>query len=200
MKTIFSTAYFPPIEYFLLVNKYDEIIIEKHENYVKQSYRNRCKVLSANGVQTLSIPVKKASRQKTKIIDVEIDYKENWQKQHLKTLESAYKKSPFFEYYIPEFQEFFSKKYKFLFDFNAKILEKLLQILNIEKKLNFSEEYEIYPNISDFRNIIHPKKQFQTNFEAKKYTQVFFNKFEFQENLSILDLLFNEGTNSYNFL
>ena len=198
---IFSTAYFPSIQYFFEISKYENIIIEKHENYVKQSYRNRCKILSTNGVQTLSIPVKKISGKKILITDTQIDYTENWQQVHYKSIATAYQKSPFYEFFIDAFDKFFTKKYKFLFDFNTEILETLLAELEIDKKISFTEKYEIQIlNYNDFRNSIHPKNKFDKNFSGKKYTQVFSNKFNFAGNLSILDLLFNEGTNVYNFI
>lgn len=198
---IFSTAYFPSVQYFTEIVKGKNIVIEKHENYVKQSYRNRCKILSTNGIQTLSIPVKKISGQKIPIADTQIDYTESWQQVHFKSIATAYQKSPFYEFYIDAFEKFFTKKYKFLFDFNTEILETLLSELEIEKKISFTEKYEVeIPNYNDFRNSINPKNKFDKDFLGKKYIQVFSNKFNFAENLSILDLLFNEGTNVYKFL
>ncbi len=198
---ILSSAYFPPIQYFSTVLNCENIIIEQHENYSKQSYRNRCEILSSNGKQTLSIPIIKNSGSKQCIKDVKIDYKNDWQDIHLKSLQTAYLSSPFFEYYIDALMPFFEKQYTFLFDLNLEIIEILLSELQIEKTINFSEEYNPEYDFSDFRNSIHPKKKFQTeNFNALKYTQVFFDKFDFLPNLSILDLLFNEGPNLENVL
>ncbi len=196
---ILSSAYFPPIQYFSNILKVENIIIEQHENYSKQSYRNRCEILSPNGKQTLSIPVIKNSGSKLCIKDVKIDYKNDWQNIHLKSLQTAYLSSPFFEHYIDALMPFFEKEYDFLFDLNLEIIKTLLSELQIDKTINFSKEYKSEYNFPDFRNSIHPKKKFQTeDFTTQNYTQVFFDKFDFEPNLSILDLLFNEGPNSVN--
>lgn len=198
--SLISTAYFPPIQYFHEIANSDVILLERHENYIKQSYRNRCKILSANGVQTLSIPIKKKSGQKTKILDTRIDYSENWQSVHFKAIATAYQKSPFYEFYIDAFMKFFKNKYKFLFDFNRQIIETLISEIELDKKINFTDKYEnLCPDKTDLRNIIHPKSK-KNDFSCKKYQQVFNNKFNFVDNLSIIDLLFNEGTNTYSFL
>ncbi len=195
---IFSTAYFPPVIYFSELINSERTVIEQYENYVKQSYRNRCEILSPGGKQTLSIPVIKKSGQKQLIKDVKIDYKNNWQAQHLKSLQAAYLSSPFFEFYIDSLLPFFKKKFTFLFDLNLEILQTILNEMQIERKINLSEKFvPEYPD-NDFRYIIHPKKDLSTN--LKEYTQVFSEKYGFVPNLSILDLLFNEGPNTENFL
>ena len=139
--TILSTAYFPPVQYFSKILNCDNIIIEQHENYTKQSYRNRCEILSPNGKQTLSIPVIKNSGNKQLIKDVKIDYKNDWQSLHLKALKTAYLSSPFFEFYIDAFLSFFEKKHNFLFDLNHEIINTILFELQINKSLKFSKEY-----------------------------------------------------------
>ena len=201
--TILSTAYFPPVQYFSKILNYDNIIIEQHENYTKQSYRNRCEILSPNGIQTLSIPVIKKSGSKQFIKDVKIDYKNDWQSLHLKALKTAYLSSPFFEFYIDALLSFFEKKYTFLFDLNLEIINTILSELQIDISLNFTKEYKTGYDFPDFRSSIHPKEKFQIkdhSFKAVKYPQVFFEKFDFVPDLSILDLLFNEGPNSENVL
>ncbi|NOZ34062.1 MAG: WbqC family protein [Chlorobi bacterium] len=196
---IFSAAYFPPIGYFSELINSETVIIEKYENYIKQTYRNRCEILSPGGKQTLSIPIVKKSGQKQFIKDVKIDYKNNWQSLHLKSLKTAYLSSPFFEFYIDAFLPFFEKKYTFLLDYNIEILHKLLSESEIDKKLTFTEEYKKEYSFPDFRNLIHPKKN-SPKFIFKKYTQVFFDRFDFVPNLSILDLLFNEGPSAVSFI
>ncbi len=196
---IVPTLYFPPVSFFYLLNKTEKVFIEQYENYSKQSYRNRCEILSPNGKLTLSIPVKKKSGEKQLIKDIKIDYKNDWQKQHLKSIETAYFSSPFYEFYIDAFLTFFSKKYTFLFDYNYEILKTLLSELQIDKDIKFTSEYIKDYGLSDYRAALHPKKKIP-KFNPKAYTQVFFDKFPFTPNLSILDLLFNEGPNFDNFL
>jgi len=195
-KIILSTSYFPPISYMSLITKTNEIFIEQHENFIKQTYRNRCKILAANGVVSLIVPVEKNSGSKINIRDVKIDYATTWQKQHLKTIESAYSNSPFYEFYIDDFIPLFLKKTKFLFDFNLQIITKLFEEFEIEKQIKFNNEFEKTPqNIIDYRNKIHPKKQFHElqKLTEQPYYQTFSNKFTFIPNLSSLDILFNLG-------
>lgn len=197
-KIILSTAYFPPIQYMTKFLSDKGILIESCENYIKQTYRNRCNILTANGVQSLVIPVKKNSDKHNSIKETEIDYKTNWPDIHLKTLDVAYKSSPYYEYYIDSIKKILEKKEKYLFALNNEILRTILTETEINKTYSFSEEYlHLYQN--DFRNCISTKEKFKTedlNFKQKKYTQVFSDKFPFIENLSILDLLFNEGPNT----
>lgn len=196
-KIILSTAYLAPIQYFTKFVKYDKVIIEAHENFIKQTYRNRCKIYGANGELSLSIPVKK-SAPKTTIKELLIDYDTNWRKLHWKSIESAYNSSPYFEYYIDDFLPFYTKKYKYLFDFNTELLKMILENIDISTKIDFTEtffnnEYDM----DDFREQIHPKKRnVDKNFKIIEYTQVFQSKHSFIPNLSIVDLLFNEGPNS----
>ncbi len=194
---ILSTAYLAPIQYFTKFVEYDKVIIEAHENFIKQTYRNRCKIYAANGELSLSIPVKK-NAPKTKIKELQIDYDTNWRKLHWKSIESAYNSSPFFEYYIDDFSPFYTKKFKYLFDFNTELLKMILENIDISTNIDFTEtffnnEYEM----DDFREQIHPKnRDVDKNFKIIEYTQVFQSKHSFIPNLSIVDLLFNEGPNS----
>jgi hypothetical protein len=194
-KIILSTAYFPTVQYISKFLFPDEIYIEKYENYIKQTYRNRCNILTSNGIQSLIIPVIKKSGIKNIITDLEIDYTVDWQSNHFKTIEAAYKSSPFFEFYIDSFMKFFQKKYVYLFDFNFEILNTLLEEINIEKKINFTNEYiPSYDN--DFRTKINPKEKYKIEdktFNQINYTQVFEINKNFTEELSIIDVLFNEG-------
>jgi len=199
-----STAYFPPLQYMNKLAKGDTVYIEKFENYSKQSYRNRCEIYGANGRLTLSIPIEKQATSKTKIKDVKIDYDENWQKIHFRAIESAYKNSPYFEHYFPEIEHFFSKKYVFLWDLNQDILAVLLKILDINCEIKYTSDFENeYIGSSDFRFGIHPKQRMKKEdpfFESAKYYQVFEPKHGFLENLSILDLIFNEGPGTENII
>lgn len=199
---IFSTAYFPPISYVAKLLLCKSIVFENNEYYVKQTYRNRCKILTANGIMDLSIPVEKPNGAKTLIKDIRIANSENWQIVHLRTIESSYSNSPFFEYYQDDFLPFFIKKYDFLIDFNFKLLQKICELLEIDfSNFSFTSEYfenQNAENIADFRNSFNPKKE--NRFEQMPYYQVFTEKFGFVENLSIIDLLFNLGNESQEYL
>ncbi|MDR0726291.1 MAG: WbqC family protein [Prevotellaceae bacterium] len=198
---ILSTAYLPNVQYFskLLC---EDIIIEQHENYPKQTFRNRCEILSANGIISLTIPIKHSAN-KIKIRDVEIDYTDNWQRLHWRTINTAYRSSPFFVYYADDFLPFYEKKEKFLFDFNCKMLDKLIELIGIKTQITLSSNYLHNEGTGtiDCRNTITPKnKPEDPEFFPSPYYQVFSGKFGFQPNLSILDLLCNEGNNSYSII
>lgn len=201
---LLSTAYFAPIRYFSKLAAYPEIHIEQHENFVKQTYRNRTVILGANGPISLIVPVEKGRQQKIKIKDLRIAYDEEWQRNHWRTIFSAYNSSPFFEYYSDDVEMFFRKKYEFLFDFNQKITETILEIMEITVNLNLTEDFEQIPeNCLNFREQISPKTHLinpDPCFVAEPYTQVFAEKFGFVPDLSILDLLFNEGPSTVELL
>ncbi|HNX54175.1 MAG TPA: WbqC family protein [Prolixibacteraceae bacterium] len=194
---LLSTAYFAPVRYFSKLASYQEIYLEKHENFVKQTYRNRTVILGANGPISLIVPVEKGRAQKIQIKDLRIAYDEEWQRNHWRTIFSAYNSSPFFEYYADDIEPFFQKKHEFLFDFNQQITETILEALDIEANFNFTEDFEQVPdNCLNFREQISPKLHLiapDPTFKAQSYTQVFSEKFGFVPDLSILDLLFNEG-------
>ncbi len=180
----------------------ENVQVEAHENFQKQSYRNRCEILSANGTLSLSIPLIKDKKLKTLIRDIKIDYATDWQKQHFKSIESAYNSSPFYEYIIDDFLFVFEKKEKYLFDLNLEILEQLKNYLQIESKAILSLDYIQNPQL-DYRSSIHPKVKMQkedTLFVKNKYYQTFNEKFKFIPNLSVLDLLFNEGPQAVSIL
>ena len=201
---LLSTAYFAPIRYFSKLAVYPEIYIEQHENFIKQTYRNRTVILGANGSISLIVPVEKGREKKIKIKDLRIAYDEEWQRNHWRTIFSAYNSSPFFEYYADDIEPFFRKKHNFLFDFNQQITETLAEILEIPLSLNLTREFEQVPeNCLNFREQISPKTHLidpDPHFAAQHYTQVFSEKFGFVPDLSILDLLFNEGPSSQSIL
>lgn len=197
MTSVFlSTAYFPPIQYYCKLLEYDTVIIEAQEHYQKQSYRNRCRISGPNGIQALSIPVERGRSREIPIRDIKIDYSMPWQVNHLRSIKTAYRSAPYFEHYIDDISPIFNTQDKFLFDFNFKIIETLNQILAINQKLIVSKVFENKPDADDYRNSIHPKKRMQkadTHFQPTNYMQVFMEKHGFIANLSILDLLMNEG-------
>ncbi|GET22860.1 WbqC family protein [Prolixibacter denitrificans] len=203
---LLSTAYLGPVQYYSKLLRYPEIIIEQHENYPKQSYRNRCRILGGNGPLTLSIPVDKGPDLKVKTKDVRIATAEDWQRLHWRTIVSAYNNSPFFPYYQDELAPFFhEKKWKYLLDFNLEIQEKVMELLEIDVQIKRSTEFikEETEDMLDLREVIHPKKQRSKpdpHFHSEPYTQVFEEKFDFQPNLSVIDLLFNEGPESMSIL
>jgi len=201
---LLSTAYFAPIQYYSKLLQYERVVIERHENYNKQSYRNRCTIYSANGLLDLVVPVVKPDKPKIPIIEAEISYDTLWQKQHFKAIESAYRRSPFYEYYIDDLMAFFNTPHRNLYDFNMQIMRKVCELMKILFRPQESQCY-IKPceGIIDLRNSIHPKLNRQhadSAFVAPHYTQVFSNKWGFKPNLSILDLLFHTGPEAKEYL
>ena len=196
-----STAYLAPLHYYARMMSARKVYIEQHENYLKQSYRTRCQIMSANGVIPLSIPVDKGDLLKCPIREVKISSHANWQILHWRSLTAAYNSSPFFEYYADDLVPFFEKKWEFLFDFNTELQQKVLSLIDIEVNVSFTETYQDnYAQFGlDFREKIHPKKLPETvdnEYVNVPYYQVFDSKFGFVPNMSILDLLFNMGTES----
>lgn len=198
-KILVSTAYLPPIEYFIAISRSDEVLVEREENYLKQTYRNRCYILSSHGTQLLSVPVYLGSIHKTLIKDIRIDYSKRWQQVHLRALTASYNSSPYFEFYFENIENVISKNHEFLIDMNMELTEVLLRILKLEKKISWTTVFEQEENCeSDFRYKISPKKE--PLFPAKKYFQVFNNSGIFYPRLSILDLIFNVGPEAENYL
>lgn len=197
-----SSAYLPPIQYIARFQNQNHIIIEQYDNYIKQSYRNRCLIMAANGVMPLSIPVEHASGEKTLMKDIRIAQHGNWQHLHWNAIVSAYNSSPFFEYYADDFAHFYHKHYNFLQDLNNDILTLILSLIGLDNySLSFTDEYKIELNSEhqDLRDLIHPKKKYQQvdpDFTPVTYYQVFDQKFGFTGNMSVIDLLFNMGNES----
>lgn len=194
--TLFSTAYFAPVQYYWHWRRSERPMVEACEHYLKQTWRNRCLIGTANGPLVLSLPVE-GNVEKNGIRDIRLSDHGNWQHVHWNSIESAYNSSPFFEYYADDLRPFFERKPSFLFDFNEDIRKKMCELLEIEASSQQTTEYlperEITDGWADLRNIIHPKKFADSIFKPEPYYQVFDRKFGFQPNLSILDLLFNMG-------
>ncbi len=198
-KILVSTAYLPPIEYFSLISKADEVFIEREENYVKQSYRNRCYLLSAHGRQLLSVPVYLGSQHKTPVKDITIDYSKRWQQVHLRAMIASYSSSPYFEFYFESFEKILSRKNDFLLDLNMELTEAILEILKMKTKISFSTSFETPgERENDFRYRITPKEESQ--FSVKEYSHVFNNSKGVIQGLSIIDLIFNMGPEAVKYL
>jgi len=200
---LLSTAYFAPIQYYSKFINHNKVYIEQFEHFNKQTYRNRCVILGGNGLIQLIVPVVKGRGPKTLIKDLQISYDVDWQRNQWQTISSAYNSSPYFEYYQDEFYQFFNGKHKFLLDFNLKINETICDLTEIENNVELTSDFENVPaETVNFRELISPKnkKTKDNSFHPLEYTQVFSDKLGFSPNLSILDLLFNEGPNSYTIL
>ena len=239
MKALLSSTYFGPIQWYQKLNRYDECLIERHESFIKHTYRNRMLIPTTNGPLSLTIPTNHNTSLAMK--DIRISDHANWRHVHWNALLSAYGESPFFEYYQDDIRPFYEKKYEFLFDFNMEITEKMIELLDIRPKISVTSEYiqseelkeksieseelkvkseefnglanhkvqcsnhkvqsKEVQSIVDFREAIRPKKPLpDAEFKSKRYYQVYEQKFGFQPNMSILDLLFNEGNEAIFYL
>lgn len=214
-RAILSTAYFPPIEYFAVMANSSKVYIQGGEMYQKQSYRTRCSIGAANGILVLTLPVLRGVSQQSEsdklshkvfIEDIKIDYSKPWVIQHKRAIEAAYMSSPFFEYYKDDLFPILESNIESLFELNMQLIKKIAELIGIECDIQVMDEYltnSETEGFDDFRDVIHPKKKndilekLQLN---KPYYQVFTNKQGFIGNLSILDLLFNEGPNSISYL
>ena len=222
---LLQTTYFGPIQWYQKLHRYDHCLIEQYDSFQKQTYRNRCVIATANGVQALTVPVEHTnlspltSHLSTLVKDLRISDHNQWRRVHWNALQSAYSESPFFEYYVDDLHPFFEKKYAFLLDFNEAIRQKICELIDIHPHVVHSSQfivhnyepqpaqnnYELctmnYELIADFRDVINAKHpQPDAEFTPKEYWQVFQHKYGFLPNLSILDLLFNMGPESIFYL
>ena len=198
---LLSSLYLAPVQYYSKLFRAEKALIETDDNFQKQSYRNRCIIAAANGPLALSIPIEKPKEVKCKMKDIKIADHGNWQHFHWNAIISAYNSSPFFEYYRDDFSLFYEKKTTFLFDLNEQLRTLICNLLDIDIPTSYTTSFveQKPPNITDFRDAIHPKRDWQemdNNFIAKPYYQVFAEKRPFLENLSVIDLLFNMGNES----
>jgi len=177
----------------------DEVIIEVEDNYQKQTYRNRAHIAHTNGLLLLNVPIKHSkdgTRQKTKDVFTENSFP--WQSQHWKSLQTAYRTSPFFEFYEDELEPLFTKPVKKLLDHNLEIYSVISELIGLEAKTSQTEHYEVNSDLRDMRALVVAKSEKPQDF--RPYSQVFQNNHGFLSNLSILDLLFNEGPNTLQYL
>ena len=219
LKAILSSTYFGPVQWYQKLNRYEECLIERHESFIKQTYRNRMIIPTTNGPLSLTIPTNHDTSLAMK--DIRISDHANWRHVHWNALLSAYGESPFFEYYQDDIRPFYEKKYEFLFDFNMEIMEKMIELLDIRPKVSVTDRYvlseerrmkseefnspeaqaQFNTQIRDFRDAIRPKKPLpDADFIPQRYYQVYEQKHGFQPNMSILDLLFNEGNEAIFYL
>ena len=204
MNALLSTTYFGPVQWYQKLYRSDEVQIERWESFQKQTYRNRCLIATTQGVQALTVPVEHTDRLLIK--DLRISDHGNWRHLHWNALQSAYGESPFFEYYQDDIRPFFEQRWDYLLDFNEAIRVKMCELLDIQPKVRFTEEFTVYSlqfinKEKDFRSAITPKHpQPDPDFQPKSYYQVYQQKHGFQPNLSILDLLFNMGPESIFYL
>lgn len=200
MNLLTELHYNPPVQYFWHAMRADKLVLEAHENYVKQSYRNRCHVLTDKGVQPLSVPVLRGnSQQKIRITEIEIDYSQKWQQVHWRTIQAAYGRAPYFEFYNDYLRAVYERQPQFLFELNLELLKLYLKLLKLNKPLELTVAYqqEAPENVQDLRNQLHPKI-YPDILHVKPYTQVFGK--QFVPELSIIDLLFTQGPASVSYL
>ncbi|MAP53377.1 MAG: hypothetical protein CL605_00600 [Altibacter sp.] len=192
-------TYFPCIAQMVAVAQADAVVLELEDNYQKQTYRNRAYIAHNNGRLLLNVPVKHASdgmRQKTKEVIVENDF--NWQKQHWRSIQTAYRTSPFFEFYEDELAPFFTEEVAGLQVHNLRIFLVLCDLLGIETSISTTTEYYKSPLQRDLRHMVNARRE--KNYDLETYTQVLEAHHDFLPNLSVLDLLCNEGPNSLSYL
>lgn len=215
-EALLSSAYFGPVQWYQKLNRYDKVSVEAYDSFIKQTYRNRCVIATANGVQALTVPVERTTEPaaaadspqvlKCLMKDVRISDHGNWRHLHWNALMSAYGESPFFEYYADDIRPFFEKKWTFLYDFNMEICAKMCELIDIEPHIEPTAEFVPHDEmagsgVDDYREVIRPKhSQPDPMFTPRRYYQVYEQRHGFLPNLSILDLLFNMGNESVLYL
>ena len=202
---LLSTAYFPALEYFVRFFKHKKVLIDIHETYPKQTWRNRCRIFTTNGPMDLSIPVERPNGNNSKTAEIIISSHNAWQKIHWRGIESAYRNAPFFIYYRDLVENLIMDvKTTLLLELNKQILGQILKELGIHKSVEYTNSFVINSaGSADYRFSISPKAKDRSNINEmifEPYYQVFANKFGFQPNLSILDLLFNNGPDTLEYL
>lgn len=215
-------TYFGPVQWYQKLHRHQTVFIEQHDSYVKQTYRNRCIIATANGLQALTVPVERTANISDTAVadtsdattdtcascnDIRISDHGNWRHLHWHALMSAYSETPFFEYYADDIRPFFEQRWDRLYDFDMAICRRMCELLDICPDIRLTTEYvradDVTPasGLLDLRDTINPKHPLpDTDFTPRRYYQVFECKHGFQSNLSILDLLFNMGPESILYL
>ena len=195
-----SSAYLAPVQYYTKLDACRTVYVEQHDHYLKQTYRNRCHIATADGLLALSIPTEKPSTPKCPMKDIRISDHGNWRHLHWNALCAAYRHSPFFDYYEDDFRPFYEQKYTFLYDFNEALCALVCSLIDLQPCIRRTETYkqDFAAGETDARELIHPKRPYadDPDFCPKPYYQVFGEKHGFLPNLSIADLLFNMGPES----
>lgn len=206
MKSILlHPTYFGPVSQWIAFVNAEKVTFENEDNYQKQTYRNRMYIYDSNGRLTLNIPIRHSSalglhtKGKQLYKDVQIENEFDWQTQHWRAFKASYQTSPFFEFYEDELSPLYDRKFKFLMDFNYRCMEFVADCLQINFDTTKTNEYILKPeDVKDYRKLVNAKSNHAV--ELEKYTQVFDEKHGFLSNLSILDLLFNEGNAALSYL
>ncbi len=195
-QALLSSAYFGPVQWYQKLHRYDRCFIERYDNYMKQTYRNRCVIATTAGTQTLTVPIERYEGRKCLMRDIRISDHGSWRHLHWNALVSSYGESPFFDYYADDIRPFFERRWDFLFDFNLEITHTICSLLDIQPDIEPTGDYLRADAIGadDFRDAIRPKHPLPDgSFDPRPYYQVYARKNGFMPNLSVLDLLFNEG-------
>ena len=196
---ILQPIYFAPVIQYVALASAEELTYEIEDNFQKQTYRNRCYIYGANGVQLLTVPILHTRTDRNRRTrDVKIDHSFSWEKLHIKSLQSAYRSSPFFEYYEDDILSLYHKKHRYLLDLNFETIALIADCLQLENNYKKTNQYQFQQNSPDYRSLANAKSK--QIYNLAKYKQVFDDKHGFISNLSILDLLFNEGTNALTYL
>lgn len=196
---LIELQYLPPISYFQLLLSYERVWLEKGDSFNKSTYRNRCYIAGPHHPLRLTIPIQGGKSHRTYYKDAKISYTEDWQKDHWQSLSSCYRSSPYFEFYEDTFAPFFRERYTYLYELNHALLLTLFDLLELNVSISFTTVYDKeFPEGDDFRDCLLPGQQTsrQTSFQPLRYHQVFEDRTRFVPDLSIVDLLFNEGPNA----
>lgn len=194
---LLSSAYLGSVSYYQTVASADQVRIEQYDHYHKQTYRNRCRILTSNGVMDLSVPVINTGA-KMCVKDLRIAYVENWQQVHWRAIASAYNSSPFFEYYRDDFEPFYTRKTEFLIDLNMELMRVVMELIGLKTEVSLTDDYLTETSPLDLREAFSPKTE--STLPLRPYYQVFDQKFGFVRDMGVLDLLFNMGPESILYL
>lgn len=194
---ILPSSYLGNVEYFYHLLNNPTVVIDIHEPFQKQTYRSRCEIMTANGRMNLSVPVERPDGSDTVFNKILIAYQEDWQKDHLRSIESAYRKTPYYEFYVDQIMAIFEKKHQLLWQLNQELTNFMIDKMGLSTEIDFSAEASPLAE-NDFRATLNPKND--SGFRTQRYIQPFEETHGFQANLSSLDLLFNEGPNSISVL